>query len=65
MVEVDLEAEALWASLPREVRSHAWRLVATKRTYEALRVLMQGTGSGPKARALVAWLAKAIVKGEQ
>lgn len=59
---MDLETAALWASLPDEVQSHAWRLMISKRPYEALRVLVEGTGSGPKARRLVAWLAQVMIK---
>lgn len=62
--QMDLDAAALWAALPREVQSHAWALMVTRRPYEALRILVQGTGSGPKARALVAWLAQMMIKGE-
>jgi hypothetical protein len=59
---IDLENAALWASLPDEAQSHAWRLMISKKPYEALRVLGQATGSNRKARALVAWLAEIMIK---
>lgn len=62
---VELETAALWYGLPDEVRSYAWRLMVTRKSYEALRVLGRATGSNPRARELVAWLAAMIVKGEQ
>lgn len=64
MTTTDLETAALWGYLDHEVQSHAWRLMVTRRPYEAMRVLVQATGSAPKARRLVAWLAEMIVKGE-
>ena len=61
-VSVDLDTAVAWSHLDHEVQSHAWRLTVEKKPYEAMRVLVQATGSGPKARALVAWLAKVVIK---
>lgn len=63
-VTVDLETAALWVTVPAEARSHAVRLMTTRRPYEAMRALAEATGSAKKARRLVSWLSKAIVKGE-
>jgi hypothetical protein len=61
-VASELDAAALWWSLPDEVRSHARQLMITKHPYEAMRVLVEATGSAPKARRMVAWLAQMMIK---
>ncbi len=63
-MSTDLDTLALWGSLSHEERSHAQRLMVVKKPYEALRVLHGATGSGRQSRALVAWLAQAIIRGE-
>lgn len=62
--QTDLETTAAWFALDDETRGHALRLMTVKRPYEALRVLVRGTSSAPRARLLVAWLARMMVSGE-